>query len=101
MFHTDAVQAVGHMPVDVKSLGVDMLSLPDTNFTGPREWALSTQGGGVRLAPLIDGGAQERKRRAGGTENMAGIVGIGMAIELAVSEMDEVSAKEERLRDKL
>lgn len=100
LFHTDAVQAVGHMPVDVKSLGVDMLSLSGHKFYGPKGVGALYARRGVRLAPLIDGGAQERKRRAG-TENMAGIVGIGMAIELAVSEMDEVSAKEERLRDKL
>lgn len=100
LFHTDAVQAVGHMPVDVKSLGVDMLSLSGHKFYGPKGVGALYARRGVRLAPLIDGGAQERKRRAG-TENMAGIVGMGMAIELAVSEMDEVSAKEERLRDKL
>jgi cysteine desulfurase len=100
LFHTDAVQAVGHMPVDVKSLGVDMLSLSGHKFYGPKGVGALYARRGVRLAPLIDGGAQERKRRAG-TENMAGIVGIGMAIELAVGEMDEVSAKEERLRDKL
>lgn len=100
LFHSDAVQTVGHIPVDVNSLGVDMLSLSGHKFYGPKGVGALYVRRGVRPVALVEGGAQERRRRAG-TENMAGIVGMGVAIELAVDELDETSVQQEALRDKL
>ncbi len=100
LFHSDAVQTVGNIPVDVNSLGVDMLSLSGHKFYGPKGVGALYVRRGVRPVALVEGGAQERRRRAG-TENMAGIVGMGVAIELAVDELDETSVQQEALRDKL
>ncbi len=98
VFHTDAVQAVGHVPVNVEELGVDMLSLSAHKFHGPKGVGALYIRRGVLPGVLIDGGAQERNRRAG-TENVAGIVGLGEAITLAVSSMEKTAAKLQQLRD--
>lgn len=98
VFHTDAVQAVGHIPVNVEQLGVDMLSLSAHKFHGPKGVGALYIRRGVLPANLIDGGAQERSRRAG-TENVAGIVGLGEAITLAVQSMDETGKRLCELRD--
>lgn len=100
LFHTDAVQAVGHIPVDVKALGVDMLSLAAHKFHGPKGVGALYCRKGIRPEILIQGGAQERGRR-GGTENMPGIVGMAAALKEAVSnlpqDMEKVTALRERL----
>ncbi len=98
VFHTDAVQAVGHISVNVEELGVDMLSLSAHKFHGPKGVGALYIRRGVLPAVLIDGGAQERNRRAG-TENVAGIVGLGEAVTLAVASMDETAVKLQQLRD--
>ncbi|MDO4846413.1 MAG: cysteine desulfurase family protein, partial [Oscillospiraceae bacterium] len=79
LFHTDAVQAVGHLPIDVKALGVDLLSASAHKFHGPRGVGFLYARKGVRLESLIEGGAQERGKRAG-TENVAGIVSMAAAL---------------------
>ena len=89
--HTDAVQAVGAIPVNVKELGVDMLSLSGHKFNGPKGVGALYIRRGVLPDNLIDGGGQESRRRAG-TENVAGIVGLGAAIELAVGHLEEKQA---------
>ncbi|ABB15341.1 cysteine desulfurase NifS [Carboxydothermus hydrogenoformans] len=99
-FHTDAVQTVGKIPVDVKELKVDLLSLSAHKIYGPKGVGALYVRKGLKLEPLANGGGQERKRRPG-TENVAGIVGLGKAIELAVAEMPEESARLTKLRDKL
>ncbi|HPF88360.1 MAG TPA: cysteine desulfurase NifS [Candidatus Limiplasma sp.] len=99
-FHTDAVQAVGAIPIDVNTLGVDMLSMSAHKFNGPKGIGALYIRKGLRISPLIFGGAQERKMRAG-TENLASIVGFGKAIELANAELDAHAEKLSRLRDKL
>ena len=100
LFHTDAVQAVGHIPVDVKAMHIDMLSLSGHKFHGPKGVGVLYVKKGLKLPSLIVGGAQERTRRAG-TENLPGIVGLGKAIELATAEMDKNAQKQIKLRDKL
>ncbi len=100
LFHTDAVQAVGHIPVDVEEMNIDMLSLSGHKFHGPKGIGAFYCRKGIPVDNLIDGGGQERGKRAG-TENVAGIVGLGAAIELAVSHMDENIAKVSALRDRL
>ena len=100
LFHTDAVQAVGHIPVDVGAMNVDLLSLSGHKFHGPKGTGALYIGPGVRLDPLMHGGAQERGRRAG-TENVPGIVGLGLAVSLAVSEMVEDAERVAGLRDRL
>ncbi len=100
LFHTDAVQSVTHIPVDVHSMGIDMLSLSGHKFYAPKGVGALYIRRGLRISPLVHGGAQERKRRAG-TENVAGIVGLGVAIELASAEMDATAAHERELRDML
>ena len=100
LFHTDAVQSVAHIPVDVQAMGIDLLSLSGHKFYAPKGVGALYIRRGLRLVPLVHGGAQERKRRAG-TENVAGIVGMGVAIELASAEMDATAAHERVLRDKL
>ncbi len=99
-FHTDAVQAVGHIPVDVKELNIDLLSLAAHKFYGPKGVGALYIRKGIKIDNLVHGGGQERNRRAG-TENVAGIVGLGKAIELAVENMQESNKKLVYLRDKL
>jgi cysteine desulfurase len=99
-FHTDAVQAVGHVPVDVQDLGVDMLSMAGHKFYGPKGVGAMYIRKGVKIENLIHGGAQEKGKRAS-TENTPGIVGLGKAIEMAVSELEQESARLAGLRDKL
>lgn len=99
-FHTDAVQAIGHVPVDVKAMNIDMLSLSAHKFHGPKGVGVFYCRRGIPLDSLIDGGDQERGKRAG-TENVAGIVGLGEAIELAVASMDETAERLSKMRDRL
>ncbi len=99
-FHTDAVQAVGSIPVDVKALGVDMLSLSAHKFYGPKGVGALYVRKGFRVSPFIFGGAQEKNKRAG-TENVAGIVGLGKAIELAVGDLSARTQRITALRDAL
>ena len=82
LFHTDAVQAVGHIPVDVKEMNIDLLSIAAHKFYGPKGVGALYVKKGIKIENLIHGGGQERNRRAG-TENVAGIVGFGKALELA------------------
>lgn len=100
LFHTDAVQAVGKIPVNVKELGVDLLSLSAHKFYGPKGVGALYIRKGLKIHPLIHGGGQERGRRAG-TENVAGIVGAGKAAEIAMKEMGEEERKIRPLRDRL
>lgn len=100
LFHTDAVQAVGHVPIDVHAMDIDFLSLSAHKFHGPKGVGVLYCKKGLRLPSFIMGGAQESKRRAG-TENVAGIVGLGEAIELAVTNLPEKMQNVSRLRDKL
>jgi cysteine desulfurase len=100
LFHTDAVQAVGHVPIDVKAMNIDMLSLSAHKFHGPKGVGALYMKKGIRLPSYVMGGAQERNRRAG-TENVAGIVGLGAAIALATQTLEESAARMTRLRDKL
>lgn len=100
LFHTDAVQAVGHVPVDVEKLHIDLLSLSGHKFHGPKGVGALYVRKGVRIPALILGGAQERRKRAG-TENVPGIVGMGKAIELATAELEDNAAKMKVLRDRL
>lgn len=100
LFHTDAVQAVGHIPVDVQAMHIDMLSLSAHKFHGPKGVGALYCRKGIRLPSYIMGGAQERGRRAG-TENVAGIVGLGAAIQLATEQLEENRAKMTALRDRL
>ena len=100
LFHTDAVQAVGHIPVDVKALGVDMRSLAAHKFHGPKGVGALYCRKGIRPEILIQGGAQERGRR-GGTENMPGIVGMAAALKEAVSNLPADMEKVTALREKL
>lgn len=100
LFHTDAVQAVGNMPIDVKNLGVDMLSLSAHKIYGPKGTGALYIKKGTKIDSLIQGGEQERNRRAG-TENVAGIVGLGTAISIATKNIDDHIKKLTKLRDKL
>ena len=99
-FHTDAVQAVGAIPVDVKAMNVDLLSLSGHKLHAPKGVGALYIRSGVRLERLMNGGAQERTQRPG-TENMPSIVGLGRAIELATAHMDEKAAYVSALRDRL
>lgn len=100
LFHTDAVQAVGHIPVDVKDIGCDMLSLAGHKFHGPKGVGALYARKGLLVSSLIEGGAQERGKRAG-TENIAGIVGMATALKEAVDNLDANMAKITKLRDRL
>lgn len=100
LFHTDAVAAAGNIPVDVKELGVDALSLAGDQFYGPKGSAALFLKKGTRIFPFIDGGIQEGGRRAG-TENVAGIVGLGKAAEIAKIELERRIQKIKPLRDRL
>ncbi|MDI6604149.1 cysteine desulfurase NifS [Aceticella autotrophica] len=99
-FHTDAVQAVGNIPIDVKKINIDLLSLSAHKIYGPKGVGALYIKKGVKLHSLIHGGAQERNRRAG-TENVGGIVGLGTAIELITNDLDSHINKLKYLRDKL
>jgi cysteine desulfurase len=100
LFHTDAVQAIGAFPVDVDAMGADLLALSAHKFGGPKGIGALYIRRGTRIATFMDGGAQERGRRAG-TENVPGIVGLGRAIELAVGEMPRSSARIATMRDRM
>jgi len=100
LFHTDAVAAAGSVPLDVKALGVDALSLAGDQFYGPKGAAALFLKRGTKVLPLIEGGIQENGRRAG-TENVAGIVGLGKAAAIARAEMEERAARLRPLRDRL
>lgn len=99
VFHTDAVQAVGNVEIDVKAMNIDMLSLTAHKFHGPKGCGALYVRQGVKLMSFITGGAQERMRRAG-TENVPGIVGLGKAIELATANIKEKQEKLTALRDR-
>ena len=100
LFHTDAVQAFGHIPLDVEEMNIDMLSASGHKINGPKGVGVLYIRKGVKIRSFIHGGAQERKRRAG-THNVPGIVGIGKAAGLALDTMGERSKKETELRDYL
>jgi cysteine desulfurase len=100
VFHTDAVQSFGVVPVDVGSLGVDMLSVSAHKIYGPKGVGALYVRSGVRVDPLLHGGSQERERRPG-TENLPGIVGFGAAAGLAVAMMEDASSRIRELRDYL
>ena len=100
LFHTDAVQAYGQLPIDVDELKIDMLSASGHKLNGPKGVGFLYIRKGIKIRNLIHGGGQERARRAG-TENVPGIVGLGKAVEIAVDTMDERIAKETELRDYL
>ncbi len=100
LFHTDAVQAVGHIPVDVKELDVDLLSLSGHKFHGPRGTGALYVKAGTPLLPLIHGGGQERNRRSG-TENVAGAVGLAAALKERCATLDADGKRIAALRDRL
>jgi cysteine desulfurase len=100
VFHTDAVQVVGSLPVDVAGLGVDMLTVSGHKLHGPKGVGALYVKRGTRLTPILHGGGHERRLRSG-TENVPGIVGLGAALELATREMPETRARLEVLRDRL
>ena len=100
LFHTDAVQAVGHIPLNMSELSADMLSLSGHKFRGPKGVGALYIRKGLRLPPLLRGGAQERNARAG-TENVAGIVGMAAALEEAAAHMEQNSKRISSLRDEL
>lgn len=100
LFHTDAVQAIGAIPVDVVAMNVDLLSMSAHKFHGPKGVGALYIRDGVKIDPLIHGGSQEHGMRAG-TENVAGIVGLGAAINIACDNLPETSDRVMRLRDKL
>ncbi len=100
LFHTDAVQAYCQVPIDVDKMHIDMLSISGHKINGPKGIGFLYIRKGVKIRSFIHGGAQERKRRAG-TENVPGIVGLGKAVEMAVADMAERTAKEIELRDRM
>ena len=100
LFHTDAVQAAGHLPIDVKEQNIDLLSLSAHKFHGPKGSGVLYARQGVPLTNVIEGGAQERGKRAG-TENVPGIVSMAAALEDACAHMEENAAKVSALRDRL
>ena len=100
LFHTDAVQAAGHLPIHVQEQNIDMLSLSAHKFHGPKGIGVLYARKGILLTPLIEGGAQERGKRAG-TENVPAIMGMAAALDEACEHLDEHAAKLTGLRDKL
>jgi cysteine desulfurase len=100
LFHTDAVQAVGHIPVNVDEWNVDLLSLSAHKLHGPRGMGVLYARKPLRLPPLIHGGGQERGRRSG-TENVAGVLGLAAALKEAISTLDEESRRISAMRDRL
>ncbi len=100
LFHTDAVQTVGHVPVDVRETNIDLLSLSAHKLYGPKGVGALFVRKGVRIAPLIRGGGHERRRRAS-TENVAGIVGLGEACRLAAQDLAGEMEQNSKLRDRL
>ena len=99
-FHTDAVQAIGHVPIDVQKMSIDLLSLSGHKFGGPKGCGALYIRKGTKIESLLHGGAQERKRRAG-TENVPAIVGLGKAIELAIEELEEENKTLLEMRERL
>lgn len=99
-FHTDAVQAVGQLPIDVRAQNIDLLSLSGHKFYGPKGTGALYIRRGLKLPPLLHGGGQERSRRAG-TENVPGIVGLATALDLAYQDLEAKNAKLKALRDYL
>ena len=100
LFHTDAVQAYAHIPIDVNEMNIDMLSASGHKIGGPKGIGLMYIRKGVKIRSFIHGGAQERSRRAG-THNVPGIVGMGKAAQIAVRDMDQISDYESQLREHL
>lgn len=100
LFHTDAVQAVGHIPIDVNQMNIDLLSLASHKFNGPKGAGALYIKKGIRLPALIIGGGQEKKRR-GGTENVPGYVGMAAALKEAIAQMDSEAQRLSALRDRL
>ena len=100
VMHTDAVQSVGKIPVDVRALGIDLLALSAHKFNGPKGAGVLWVKRGTRMQPLLTGGKHERNRRAG-TENVAAIAGLGIAAQLAFSKMGAEAARVAGLRDRL
>ena len=100
LFHTDAVQTAGKIPIDVQTLGVDLLSLSAHKFYGPKGVGAIWSRRGLRILPIMTGGKQERNRRAG-TENVTGIVGMGAAADVARARMEDEGARVTALRDRL
>lgn len=100
IFHTDAVQAIGHMPINVQDMGVDMLSLSAHKFHGPKGVGVLYIRNGVRIDNLIHGGGQERGKRAA-TENLAGIAGLDKALEIAVTDLEKNTVHMKKMRDRL
>ena len=98
LFHTDAVQAFGHIPIDVEKMHIDLLSASGHKFHGPKGIGFLYMRDGIKIDSLIHGGAQERSRRAG-THNVPGIVGIGAAVKLAMQKMEENGKQEIAVRD--
>ena len=99
-FHTDAVQAVGHLPINVEKQNIDMMSISGHKFHGPKGVGVLYCKQSVPLFNLINGGAQEKNKRAG-TENLAGIIGLAVALEDAVENMEKIANDEMKLRNKL
>ncbi|MEF9953511.1 cysteine desulfurase NifS [Clostridium sp.] len=100
LFHTDAVQAIGHVDIDVEKMNIDLLSLAAHKFYGPKGIGALYVRKGVKIDSIIHGGGQEKKKRAG-TENLPAIVGLGRAIELATTDMDKKNAAISAKRDRL
>ena len=100
IFHTDAVQAFGHVPINVDEYHIDMMSASGHKLNGPKGIGFLYIRTGIKMRSFMHGGAQERKRR-GGTENVPGIVGLGKAVEIAMETMEERTKKETELRDYL
>jgi cysteine desulfurase len=100
LFHTDAVQSAGKIPVNVRTLGIDLLSLSGHKFYGPKGAGALWIRRGVRLAPILTGGRHERNRRAG-TENVPGLIGLGVAATLAKRSMDHEGSRLSAMRDRL